>query len=1224
MTALASGLRDMDARSAIATQLDATLFVEAGAGSGKTTALVSRIVQLLCSGACTLDELAAITFTEEAAAQLRNRVRESLAAVAGAASSGEDGRRARDALDRIDEAAISTIHGFARRLLGRYPIDVGLPPRFEVYDEVRQSIAWREVWSSALDHFYEDAGGSFLFATALLLGLSPWHLERLASAVSQAWDRCGTESPDVASVMAGIEGLVDEAAAGFAACLVRAQSYAPHCRDSDDLLLGALEAASRFADQLAGSGSVEDRLRLLASPVSVGKVGNVGKAGAWSCDIEDVRDCLRAASKIRERLVSQVCDLCFPALVAMFDVFAREAARDRRVNGELNFHDLLVLARDLLRDHPDVLASVRHELKFLLVDEFQDTDPLQLEIVELIGSGSARIKPGDPGRLFFVGDPKQSIYRFRGADLASYEGARERLGQDGLVALTSNFRSVPGILDFANDCFAILMAKQFLPLDPVRVPAGGSAPVRLIGGPLDAALKRHDQRVIEAEACAATIDRAVNGERWPVSSSGEAALREPRMSDVAILVPRRTGLAEIEAALDARGIGYRVESASLIYRSQEVRDLLALCRAIDDPADQVALLAVLRSAAFGCGDDDLLAFQRTGGAWTIEDVGSPAATPPATPDVATPDVAAPAAPVTGGGDASIVVFAVETLRAYRGRCHELGAVGVLELAVRDRRLLQLAASSPRARESWRRVRFLLERARAFVDAGGGGLAAFADWVDEQLAEGIRAVESVLPEPDEDVVHILTVHGAKGLEFPVTVLAGFGTTDDWRAAPGPRVIRGDGGRVEVNFRGWLKTSGFDDLKAGEDILDREEAIRVLYVAATRARDHLVICGHHVPAKSSAPIVAAGPQLPGFADHATLGQRLYEAAFAAREHYEELFDVLDGAPDEPVVPFREEIAVAMPGWPGAQRPGVRQPALFDLATVAPPPGTADLAAETTAVAADDDRSASSGQGHRPATASQSTAVARVAAEGAKVVTRDMYLDWVSERERLLARIARRPSVHATEVVALAGLGLGDRDDEELHPAADRRRGRGGTQVGRAVHATLESIDLAAARAISSGDRASGDLLRRLAAAEARAERIPGRADDVARLARGALVSPIVRRAFAATSVRREIYVATTVAGVVLDGFVDLCFQDDVGLTVIDYKTDTLGDRTEIAELAVRYALQAAAYALALGEAAAIPVTRCVLVFLSAAGEALEFEVPDLAAATDRVRLLVGGAP
>jgi ATP-dependent exoDNAse (exonuclease V) beta subunit len=903
--------------------------------------------------------------------------------------------------------------------------------------------------------------------------------------------------------------------------------------------------------------------------------------------------------------------------VATFDVFAREAARDRRVNGKLNFHDLLVLARDLLRDHPEVLASVRHELKFLLVDEFQDTDPLQLEIVELIGSGSAHLKPGDPGRLFFVGDPKQSIYRFRGADLASYEGARERLGQDGLVALTSNFRSVPGILDFANGCFAILMAKQFLPLDPVRVPAGGSAPVRLIGGPLDAALKRHDQRVIEAEACAATIDRAVNGERWLVSSSVEAALREPRMSDVAILVPRRTGLAEIESALDARGIGYRVESASLIYRSQEVRDLLALCRAIDDPADQVALLAVLRSAAFGCGDDDLLAFQRTGGAWTIEDVGSPAATP------ATPASAAPATPAAGGGDASIVVFAVETLRAYRGRRHELGAVGVLELAVRDRRLLQLAASSPRARESWRRVRFLLERARAFVDAGGGGLAAFADWVDEQLAEGIRAVESVLPEPDEDVVHILTVHGAKGLEFPVTVLAGFGTTDDWRAAPGPRVIRGAGGRVEVNFRGWLKTSGFDDLKAGEDILDREEAIRVLYVAATRARDHLVICGHHVPAKGSAPIVAAGPQLPGFADRATLGQRLYEAAFAAREHYEELFDVIDGAPDEPVAPFRQEIAGATPGWPGAQRPGVRQPALFDLATVAPPPGTADLAADTTVDAADE-RSASAGEGGRHPTGSPPRAVARVAAEGAKGVTRDMYLDWVSERERLLDRIARRPSVHATEVVALAGLGLGDRDDEELHPAADRRRGRGGTQVGRAVHATLESIDLATARAIGSGDPASGDVLRRLAEAEARAERIPDRADDVARLARGALASPIVRRAFAAPSVRREIYVATTVAGVVLDGFVDLCFQDDGGLTVIDYKTDTLGDRTEIAELAVRYALQAAAYALALGEAAAIPVTRCVLVFLSAPGEALEFEVPDLAAATDRVRLLVGGAP
>ncbi|HKH89053.1 MAG TPA: UvrD-helicase domain-containing protein, partial [Acidimicrobiales bacterium] len=855
-------LLDDAARHSIRYRLDSTLFVEAAAGSGKTTALVSRIVELLRCGAASLDSLAAITFTEAAALELKVRVRRALLALEETSRDAEEIERAGAALDRLDDSAISTIHGFCQRMLAEHPIEAGLAPRIEILDEVQQSLAWREQWSSVLDRVGEDAGLSRLFSLAALLGVTPAHLESLAKEVGEEWDHCGMVAPATPAVIAAVGAAVEHATAVVVDCLNRALALEGRCSDADDRLLGRLQTARDLRDRLtavesgawaesADAAILDERLSVLAVPRAPFNVGHTGQQSSWACDIDEVRGCLTEAQAAMDRVVASICDVVLPALVAVFDVVAREAATARRLDGKLVFHDLLVLARDLLAGNPSVLEQARRRFRFVLIDEFQDTDPLQLEIAELLGRGHPvpASAPPDPevdgpldaGRLFFVGDPQQSIYRFRGADLAAYRLARGRLAETGPLPLTSNFRSVPGIAEFVNECFGALMAGSFSALHAVRERGAADPPVRILGGPLDPSLRRHEQRVVESEACAGVIDRAVRSEGWLVDDDGRP--RPARLSDVAILVPRRTGLDEMEGALDATGIGYRVESASLVYRTQEVRDLLALCRSIDDPGDRVALLAALRSPAFGCGDDDLLAFRRQGGSWSVEEPTS-------------------LADGFWEGGAAVVTEALRRLAGYRSRRFELGPVGVLEEAVRDRRILQLAVGSPRARESWRRVRFLIERARAFVDGGGGGLRAFADWVDEQLSEGLRSVESVLPEPDEDVVHILTVHAAKGLEFPITVLAGFGTSDDVPAGVGRKVLRNPGG-VEVHLNKRLQTSGFPALKAVEDALDREEAIRVLYVAATRARDHLVVCGHHVVPRAPA---AAG----------TLGQRLYEAA------------------------------------------------------------------------------------------------------------------------------------------------------------------------------------------------------------------------------------------------------------------------------------------------------------------------------------------------------------
>jgi ATP-dependent helicase/nuclease subunit A len=1174
-----ASLGDESARQEIRTRLDSTIFVEAGAGSGKTTELVARIVELICTQTALLGEIAAITFTEAAAAELRARVRAELERVARAGSRddlvapgeressaelAERAKRAAEAIDHIDEAVITTIHGFCHRILSEHPVEAGLPPRFEVLDEVRQSLAWKAEWESMVDALGDDEMGGRLFELAALLGIKNRRLEALARDVAVEWDACQTTRPDVEAVVDRARRVVEQVRQQLYEALERASAARSGCSDVNDRLFRLCEQAGGLGRLVRPGADWRDVLAVVSSKSFALGSANVGQAQLWGPEREVARQDLQLAMQYRKALVDEVSDLCLPALGALFDVFAREAAAERCRRGELLFHDLLVLARDVLLSDAGVRKAVRSKYRFLLVDEFQDTDPLQLEIAELIGRPvSAAAEPGrlfpvgdpEPGRLFRVGDPQQSIYRFRGADLEAYLAARERFVAGGgkVTTLTSNFRSVPGVLEFVNACFSGLL-ERFTPLSGVRDSLGEGASVHLLGGPFAERLKADDQRRREAEDCVATIRRAVF-QGWLVGDdSVPGRSRAVRLGDIALLVPRRTGLGVIEELLDAAGIGYRIESAELIYRSQEVRELLALCRALDAPGERVALVSVLRSSLFRCGDDDLYEFRRIGGHFSLEDP---------LPEIAAPE----AAPGAGR-----VVAAMACLGELRGRLGELGPVAAFELALRERRVLQLGACGPHPREAWRRVRFLTERLRAFVASGGGGLSEFADWVEDQLREGLRPVESVLPEPDEDVVRIMTVHGAKGLEFPVAILAGFGTTESSNQRP--IVLRNAEGRCEVHFTNDIRTSGHASLYDLDRRLEAAEELRLLYVAATRARDHLVICAHH--SEKAVP---------------TPAERLFAVAHEAARTSPQLFDRAgteadDGSPGK----LARELLVTGEG-----------------ATAAGPPGM--------------------NEGAGPAVPPR------------EITEPEAYGRFLARRAELLEKLWRRSQVRATEVPGLAAIDveaweLGDQSDDlagaggSAPTGRSGRRGRAGTQLGRAVHASLQSLNASDASALATANGGEGtatpsalESLARICAAQARAEHIGRRSAEVERLVLAALASPTVREAFASGRARRELYVSTSVGGIVLDGFVDLCFEaQDGGLVVVDYKTDAVTDQAEIDAKLARYELQVAAYALALGDATGLTVRRAVLVFLSPPAQPIEVAVAPLGALAKRVRGLL----
>ncbi len=1116
-------LVDAEARRRVAADLGATLFVEAGAGSGKTTALVERIAALVESGAAPLTGIAAITFTEAAAAELRLKVRRELESRAQH-TGGEAAPRLEEALARIDEAPISTIHGFCRRVLSAHPIEAGLPPRFEVLDEISESIEWRRRFGHELDLLAATPAASEVISLAWLLDVTAWRIEALARALEVEWHRWAPAPGGLERALRRIEEITGPRLEELGKAIDTALAELARCSDPADRLARRLEELAALGSRIS-SPAWPTGLEAVLSTAPFGSVQRRGEQQNWAGGIEEVRSLAAEAQRIHGSLRQLVLDEILLGLTAHFQHRAQLAAQERRCRGVLTFHDLLVFCRTLLASQPAALSALRRQFTYVLIDEFQDTDSLQLEIARLIGAEGSRWASG---RFFFVGDPKQSIYRFRGADLEAYESARQEIVGDGALLLTSNFRSVPGILSFVNGAFAELLGERFRPLDAVRhAEPGATPPVSLVGGAMSERPTRAVQRQIEAEDCCRAIELAVYEERWPVA---EGERRRPaRLGDIAVLVPRRTGLPELEAAFEAHEIAYRVESASLVLQSQEVRDVLHLARAIGEPGNELALVATLRSPCYSIGDDELVAWASAGGRWSIE--------------ADRPSAAFEAAPAVGA--------ALSSIAGFRDHLRHLGPAGTLSLAVRERRLLSLVAGTPRAREAWRRIRYVIERARLFVEAGGESLSELADWIDEQLERGARSAESLVPEDDEDVVRIMTVHGAKGLEFPITVLCGFGTTDE--SGRPDLVLRHEDGRAEVHFKSDLRSSGYEALELRQQRLETEEALRLCYVAATRARDHLVVCAHHAPGRRQ-----------------SLGERLHEAARGLAPLWRRLPSLLD-----------DEGPVSLPR------------------------------AE-----------------HRPP----------VVVDGLGIETVEELEAWVRRRGERVERSARRANVPATEVSALRGLtaspGAGfakdevEEEDEVVLPPA-RRKGRAATRTGRAVHATLQSLSLRDAALLARGGPGSGpadERLRAIATAQARAERLEGGGSQVARLAGAALKSPVVAAAFATGRARRELYVATEIEGTVLDGYVDLCFEEPDGtLSVVDYKTDSVSDRAAAAERAASYELQAASYALCLEEASGRRVGRCVLVFLSPPREPIEHELSgsSLEERKQEVRRLIAAA-
>ncbi|MFN2569672.1 MAG: UvrD-helicase domain-containing protein [Candidatus Dormibacteria bacterium] len=1092
--------QDQQVRERMVTDLDTTLFIEAGAGTGKTTAVVSRVVALVIDG-LEIDRLVAITFTEASAAELRVRLRKELEKAAhDAVRTVEDRERAQAAVEGLDAARIDTIHGFASALLRTWPIEAGLPPGFTVLDDIEQQVIFRERLRSWLDGLEGESPAGRTVQRALL-GLKPTALLDATPGLEENHDLLTRTTswpcpapPDAVEMAHRL---------GRELCALEELLDLCHAPDVLHDVVVDVQFAARRLCQADEESAALVALQLIER-IKVGQKGRTQdwglRDGANACTT--IKACIgAAASEAAGCLTAHRTEALSRVLVELRDLVL-DSVDERRRRGDATFHDLLTGARDLLRDHPDVRRTAQSRWDRILVDEFQDTDPLQVELAFLLSAEPASLPAEDwrntrlvPGKLTLVGDPKQSIYRFRRGDIAAYSEVETAIAGNGgtTLYLTENFRSVPRVIDFINHHFSLVMraAEQ---VQPEYVPltahhAGSGSGVWRMGEEMTS--KMPDVWQAEATNVARAVRHAVE-DAWSVhdSADGVRTARPARWDDICILIPTRTNLRRLERALQDEDVPYQVASGSLIVATQEVRDLVSCLRAIDDPSDQVAVVAALRSPAFGVDDVELLRWREAGGGLDYQR--------------------------SADGDGERIRAAFAGLDRLHQRRHEASPAALIESFVGDRLLVAAAAAERRPSEVWRRYRYVAARARAFAATGRTTLRAFLDWMEGLQRDQVRDSGGTSVDTSEEAVRIMTIHGAKGLEFPIIALTGCGSVRQFQA---PSCIPDRREQcLDFNF-GDFRTARFADQKSREKEMDTAESLRQMYVATTRARDHLIL---------------------------SLYRRGRGSCHAA-----DFADSLRTFGEVPVVDTGE------------------RPARLTIA----------------------------GDGIGPQS--------RTPEEH-----RREEEEWVARRARLIA--AHR----ALDVRSATGIAhQGETAEPEQLATADadvaaHRRGRAGTSLGRAVHAVLQVIDLNTL-----------DGLEELVRAQATVEGIAGREGDVANLVRVACASEAVRRALQGGRYWRELPVGVHLDGVLLEGFIDLVYEEpDGSLVVVDHKTDDVS-AGEVEGRTARYRLQGGAYALALERVTGRRVVRVEFVFAS---PRITRALPDLAGAVAEVREQLSRGP
>ncbi|MFP4176204.1 MAG: UvrD-helicase domain-containing protein [Candidatus Brocadiia bacterium] len=832
-------LPDQKERERIATQLDSCMLVEAAAGTGKTTSMVDRMVELLASGRCSPETLAAITFTRKAAAEMRERFRVELEKRAAGAT-GQVSERLSEAVDRIGEAYIGTIHSFCARILRERPVEAGVPLDFRELDEDEENRMLQDVWDEHCARLH--ARGDEVLGRLIRLGVE---LRDLRSAFEQyvlypdvdTWpDEPELPLPDFDEVEAEL------------------RDYADHIRSlPEPKKIGSSEHVLKVYDEL---GRKLDNVRG-GNLMSLGRIlsdfdkedPNTCKT-FWPGESREEQDALREAElerwgEFRRRVVKPffraVHQHRYRACLRVLEEAREHYERRRRDSGALNFQDLLLRAARLLREGgAHVRRYFQKRFTHLLVDEFQDTDPVQAEVMMLLTADDPsetdwrRCRPR-PGSLFVVGDPKQSIYRFRRADLVTYNEVRRLIERsDGeVVELSSNFRSTDGVINWVNRAFEAQFPDRRSDYSPSYVPlksgkgVRGTAdwnPVEVLQSP-SSLRNQQDIAEWEAEVVAGRIKEALDEPMLIRPPSEDGQERAVRAEDFLIITRTKKRMSIYARALEELDVPSQVTGGTVL-NEVDALGLLHLClAAVVRPHNPVAVVAALRSKLFGISDPALLKFAENGGEFDYRRF---------MPDLDTDE------------DLDAIAEAFDRLKKYSGWLNDLPPVSTARKVANDLGLPAIAAADRGGNVEAGSLQKAFELLRD-AQADRWTPVDMVDYLGE-LAESEEPQDG-LPAltMKQKPVRIMNLHKAKGLQAPIVFLAD--PSGQYSGDPDMHVDRSGeetAGYLHLEKRvnpyqsvTLAKPPGWDEVLEEEKKFDAAERIRLRYVAATRAGCKLVI-------------------------------------------------------------------------------------------------------------------------------------------------------------------------------------------------------------------------------------------------------------------------------------------------------------------------------------------------------------------------------------------------